>query len=188
MIKVWGYTMDQIKFSERRLILHYLATLIFIGIYGVQVCPFIEGLSRIQLFMPLVVIVGVQYLLHLALQHAIICKSPLESQVKRTFQLEMSLYVISGFTLAASNSIVYEFPVESGLKMVLGFATLGLFTSIDLALKHERKLVAYIKDNAIRLQPNENYFPLVGKFSLLAGITITLIMTIMFLVVVKDLE
>lgn len=180
--------MNQIKFSERRLILHYLATLIFIGIYGVQVCPFIEGLSRIQLFMPLVVIVGAQYLLHLTLQHPVICKSPLESQVKRTFQLEMSLYILSGIILAASNSIVYEFPVESGLKMVLGFATIGLFASIDLALKHERKLVAYIREHDIRLQPNENYFPLVGKFSLLAGITITLIMTIMFLVVVKDLD
>ncbi|MCW8827362.1 MAG: HD domain-containing protein [Gammaproteobacteria bacterium] len=180
--------MNSINRSEQRSGLHYLATLIFIGIYGIQVCPFIEGLTPAQLATPLILIVGFQYMLHLILRRRMVDGAALQHQVKRTFQLEFSLYILSGIILTISNSIVYDFPVESGLKMILGFATLGLFAAIDLALEHERSLVAYIKEQGITLQPNENYFPLVGKFSLLAGIIIIFIMGIFFLVVVKDLD
>ncbi|NOR51103.1 MAG: HD domain-containing protein, partial [Gammaproteobacteria bacterium] len=80
------------------------------------------------------------------------------------------------------------FPVSSGLKMVLGFVTLGLFVSIDLALQRERKLVTHIEQQGIRLEPDEKYFPLVGKFALLAGTTIIFIVAIFFLLVIKDLD
>ncbi len=180
--------MRTVERSDKRSGLHYLATLIFIGFYGIQVCPFIEGLSRIELATPLILIVGFQYLLHRILNKRFVIDAALEHQVKRTFQLEIALFLLSGVILTISNSIVYEFPVASGLKMILGFATLGLFAAIDLSLEHERGLALYVKDQGIRLQPNGKYFPLVGKFALLAGIIITFIVAILFLVVVKDLD
>jgi HD-GYP domain-containing protein (c-di-GMP phosphodiesterase class II) len=180
--------MSGIESNETRLRLHYLAALFFIGIYGIQVCPFIEGLTPIQLATPLVLIVGFQFLLHQLFKKQLIDNAPLEQQVKHTFQLEIFLFLLSGVILTISNSLVYDFPIASGLKMILGFATLGLFVAVDISLKRERTLAAFIERQGIRLQPNENYFPLVGKFALLAGIIITFIVGIFFLVVVKDLD
>jgi len=179
---------SELKSSEMRLGLHYLAMLIFIGIYGVQVCPFIEGLTPIQLATPLILIVGFQYLLHLILHKWVINSTPLEQKVKRTFQVEIALFLLSGIILTISNSIIYDFPLASGLKMILGFATLGLFVAIDIALLRERALARYIEQQGIRLEPSENYFPLVGKFALLAGTTIIFIVAIFFLLVIKDLD
>jgi len=180
--------MVTVEGNEVRVGIHYLATLIFIGIYGIQVCPFIEGLTPLELATPLTLIVGFQYLLHLILDKRFIISAPLKFRVKRTFQLELLLFLLSGILLTISNSLVYDFPVSSGLKMVLGFVTLGLFASIDLALLRERKLAIYIEQQGIRLEPDENYFPLVGKFALLAGTTIIFIVAIFFLLVVKDLD
>jgi len=79
--------------------------------------------------------------------------------------------------------------VKSKLKYYWFFwVTLGLFCSIDLALLRERKLAIYIEQQGIRLEPDENYFPLVGKFALLAGTTIIFIVAIFFLLVIKDLD
>ena len=180
--------MVTVEGNEIRVGIHYLATLIFIGIYGIQVCPFIEGLTPLELATPLTLIVGFQYLLHLILDKRFIISAPLKFRVKRTFQLELLLFLLSGILLTISNSLIYDFPVSSGLKMVLGFVTLGLFASIDLALLRERKLAIYIEQQGIRLEPDENYFPLVGKFALLAGTTIIFIVAIFFLLVVKDLD
>ncbi len=180
--------MVTVEGNEIRVGIHYLATLIFIGIYGIQVCPFIEGLTPLELATPLTLIVGFQYLLHLILDKRFIISAPLKFRVKRTFQLELLLFLLSGILLTISNSLIYDFPVSSGLKMVLGFVTLGLFASIDLALLRERKLALYIEQQGIRLEPDENYFPLVGKFALLAGTTIIFIVAIFFLLVVKDLD
>ncbi len=180
--------MTTVDANEVRVGFHYLATLIFIGIYGIQVCPFIEGLTPLELATPLTLIVGFQYLLHLIFAKRLVAGAPLEQQVKRTFQLEVALFLLSGIILTISNSLVYDFPVSSGLKMVLGFVTLGLFASIDLALLRERKLAIYIEQQGIRLEPDELYFPLVGKFALLAGTTIIFIVGIFFLLVIKDLD
>ncbi|MDH3354083.1 MAG: HD domain-containing protein [Chromatiales bacterium] len=174
--------------SEGRVAVHYLTTLIFISIYGVQVCPFIEGLTPLQLATPLILIVGFQYLLHRILSKRWVVNAPLEQQVKRTFQLELSLFLLSGIILTISNGFVYDFPIASGLKMILGFVTLGLFIAIDVALARERSLAIYIEKEGVRLRPNDKYFPLVGKFALLAGITIVFIIGIFFLMVVKDLD
>ena len=173
---------------EVRVGIHYLAALLFIGIYGVQVCPFIEGLTAVQLATPLTLIVAFQYMLHRIFDRRFVSSAPLEYRVKRTFQLELSLFLLSGVILTLSNSLVYDFPISSGLKMVLGFVTLGFFVSIDLALLCERKLTLYIEQLGIRLKPDENYFPLVGKFALLAGTTIIFIVAILFLLVIKDLD
>ena len=168
--------------------LHYLATLIFIGFYGVQVCPFIDGLTPMQLAMPLVIIIGFQYLLRHFAVTKIIHSTDFKQQIKRTFQLEWGLFLVSGILLTASNSIFYDFPVGSGLKMILGFATLGFFAAIDLALKRERQLEEFFRTSKIALIPDEHYFPLSVKFSFFAVLSSLFLISIFFLMINKDLD
>jgi len=171
-----------------RLRLHYLVTLLVIGIYGVQVCPFIESLTVMQLALPIVLIVALQYLLHC---HAIIPaieKADYKIQVKTSFRLEWLLFLISGFLLTAYNSIVYEFPVVSGLKVLVGFLAVGFFVAIDLALEHELVLSKYMREQGVSIQLDKNFFTLVAKFSLFSTVSILFLVSVFFLLINKDLE
>jgi len=120
--------------------LHYLAALIFIGLYGVQICPFIESLTPLQLATPLAIIIGLQYLLRATVVSSIIDNMPYEIRVMRKFQLEWTLFLFSGVLLTTINSVYYDFPIASGLKMILGFVTIGFFTSVDIALQENHNI------------------------------------------------
>ncbi len=96
--------------------------------------------------------------------------------------------MLSVLILTASNSIFYDFPVESGLKMVLGFTALGFFTATDLALHQERKLARLFQDQGITLTPDRSYFPLVGKFTLFSATSTLFMIGIFFLLINKDLD
>ncbi len=171
-----------------RPVAHYLTTLLLIGVYGVQVCPFIDSLTPLQLATPLVIIVGLQFLFRALTAPGLISATAYKNQVKRTFQVELGLFILSGLLLTASNSIFYDFPIASGLKMILGFTTLGFFAATDLALHHERKLARLLQDKGITLTPDSSYFPLVGKFALFSACSTLFMIGIFFLLINKDLD
>ncbi|MBF0264341.1 MAG: HD domain-containing protein [Gammaproteobacteria bacterium] len=176
------------KSSIYRVVFLYISSLFFISLYGGQVCPYIDGLEFFELTLPISLIVALQYILHRILIDKLISQIPLEKQVSRYFKTELTLFVLSGFLLTFSNAILYDFPLVSGIKMILGFVTLGMFISVDLSLSHERALALYMKEQNIQLKPNENYFPLVGKFAVFATAIIILIVAIFLLVTIKDLD
>jgi len=161
--------MQLVENIQIRVGLHYLTALAIMNIYGFQVCPFIEGLTLSELLLPLSIIVLFQYLLHQFFKKTVIIRAAYEDQVKYTFQIELCLFLLSGILLTMVNSIIYDFPVVSGFKMVLGFMTIGLFAATDIALLYERQLSYYMKQQNIHLQLDKNYFPLAGKFSLFSG-------------------
>ena len=176
------------KHTTFRANLHYASALVFISIYGVQVCPFIESLTPIQLAIPLIAIIFLQYLLRYFIAVPFIDKSDYKLQVKRSFQLEWGLFILSGFILTAVNSLYYDFPLGSGMKMVLGFSTLGFFSATDLALSREYDLGTLLKEQRIQLIPDKTFFPLAGKFSVFAATSALLIVGVYFLIISKDLD
>jgi len=91
---------------SQRAKLHYLLALFFISIYGIHVCPFIEGLTTIELATPLIIIVGLQYFLRHQLIPRVVYNSNYTNQVTRSFQLEWSLFLLSGVLLTVSNSVI----------------------------------------------------------------------------------
>jgi HD-GYP domain-containing protein (c-di-GMP phosphodiesterase class II) len=180
--------MPETKSDQLRPVIHYLAILLLIGIYGIQVCPFIESLTPLQLATPLLIIVAFQYLLRSMIAPLLVGSAGYKLHVTRSFQLELGLFVLSGLLLTASNSILYDFPIESGLKMILGFSTLGFFAATDLALQQERRLASMLREKGITLTPDSSYFPLVGKFTMFAAISTLFMVGIFFLLINKDLE
>ena len=70
-----------------------------------------------------------------------------EHQVKRQVILELTLFLVVSLGLTMYNSAVYDFPLESGLKIVLGCGALGFFAAMDLALARER----FIYEEFIRI-------------------------------------
>ncbi|MHA1598312.1 MAG: HD-GYP domain-containing protein [Alphaproteobacteria bacterium] len=168
--------------------IHYLSAMIILAIYGVQVCPFLESLTPAQLVVPIVVAMVMQYFLRAPLIAKFVLTAPYHIQTMRTFTVEYGLFIASGVALTAFNTIVYGFPVGSGLKVIVGLATLGFFASLDLALESQRNLVDFFCRSGQRMQVDANYFPLTGKLGILAAVSIVFILAVVFLVIVKDLD
>ncbi len=72
--------------DQLRPAIHYLATLVLIGIYGVQVCPFIDTLTPLQLAVPLLIIVVVQFVLRILIAPGLINTAGYKNQATKTFR------------------------------------------------------------------------------------------------------
>ncbi|MES0327922.1 MAG: HD domain-containing phosphohydrolase [Gammaproteobacteria bacterium] len=171
-----------------RAALHYLVTLLIIGVYGVQVCPFIDSLSVMQLAVPIILIVALQFFLHSFVMVSLVASANYKNQVRRMFKLEWLLFIFSGLLLTAFNTIVYDFPVPSGFKVMVAFIAVGFFVATDLALDHELKLAEHMRKQNISLNPDSGFFTLVGKFSLFSTISILFLVSTFFLLINKDLD
>jgi len=181
-------TMQSPSPCSKRARLHYLFTLAVIGIYGVQVCPFIESLTILQLAVPIVLVIAIQVLLRYSIVAPIIEKTDFKNQVIQAFKYEWALFFISGLLLTAYNSLVYDFPVGSGFKVLIGFMAIGFFVAIDLALERELVLSRYMRENGISIRPDKNFLTVVGKFSIFSTLSILFLVTIFFLLISKDLQ
>lgn len=171
-----------------RAILHYLATLVVIPVYGVQVCPYIEGLAPIQVVVPVGVGLGLQYVLRQGLRARLITGQPLKCRVRRTIWLELSLFLATAIGLSLFNTIVHDFPLVSGLKVLVGIAGLGFFATVDLGLEEERRVARAVEAGEGQLEPDSDPFPMTRKVELFAGISIAVLIGVFMLLVVKDLD
>lgn len=167
--------------------LHYLSAAGILAIYGVQVCPFLETLSVIQLVAPILLTLSVQFALRAPLRARVVEGAAYHKQTFRIFIIEYGLFLASGVFLMVFNTIVHDFPLTSGLKIIVGLATLGFFAAIDLALEWQRQLVDHFRATGHHMQVDENYFPLTGKLGLFTSISVVFIMGVVVLVINKDL-
>ena len=55
-------------------------------------------------------------------------------------------------------TIVYNFPLVSGLKMIVGFSMLGFFAAVDLALNREKLIVDYFRETGSSIEPDDKIF------------------------------
>jgi len=159
-----------------------------IPIYGIQVCPFIEGLPAFWIVIPVVTLFVVQYLLGNRLWAHIVSHQQLDKQVQKAFMLEMSLFISTGILLTFFNAIIFDFPLTSGLKIIVGIVGLGFFAAIDLALEAERSVAETVLANGSGIDPEQNYFPLTSKMVIFAGASIFLVVGIFILLTIKDLD
>lgn len=172
-----------------RAILHYLATMVIIPIYGIRVCPFIETLSPMQVAIPIIAVISVQFMLRPPLRAALVDTLPLKRRVNRVFWLELGMFAASATVIMAYNEFVYGFPfLESGLKVLVGVTGLGFFAASDIALEEERAVADCAENEGIIIEPDENYFPLTRKVALFASASITVLVGVFMLLVVKDLD
>lgn len=168
--------------------LHYLTTMIILPVYGIQVCPFIESLSPAQVALPIVVMLSLQYWARGVLLAKLVTPAPLKLWSRRAFRLEMSLFILSAAILMVYNKILHGFPLESGLKVLVGVSALGFFAAVDLALAREREVARRVASSGQHLDPDEDYFSLTSKVALFAAISVTLVIGVFMLLVNKDLS
>jgi len=171
-----------------RATIHYISTLIIIPIYGIQVCPFIESLPALQVVIPVVIAMGLQGLIRVPLRARWVESQPLKYRVRQAFWIEIILFLCTALGLTIFNAIVHDFPLTSGLKVLVGVMGLGFFTAVDLGLAEERRVADAVQRGQGTLEVDSNPFPMTKKVALFAGVSIGVLILIFMLLVIKDLD
>ncbi|MBL4693679.1 MAG: hypothetical protein JKY92_10175 [Magnetovibrio sp.] len=168
--------------------IHYFTTFVIIPIYGIQVCPYIEGLPVMQVVIPMAIAMMLQWSVRKPLRNYLVDAYPLKLRVRRTFWLEGGLFLATALGLMAYNGIVHDFPIVSGLKVLVGIGALGFFAAIDLGLNEERRVAAAVEAGEGKIEPDSDPYPMTRKVAMFAGISIGVMILIFMLLVVKDLD
>lgn len=167
--------------------IHYSVAMLAFAIYGIRVCPFLDSLSTSELLAPILVVFIAQYLIRLKLIKTVLASS-VAVQAKRQFSLDLGLFLVGGIVLAIYNKLLYDFPLESELKVLVGMSILGFFISSDLALDRQSKIAQEIKQSATSFTPDLNPYPLTKKFAWFAFACLVSMVTVVVEVINKDLD
>jgi sigma-B regulation protein RsbU (phosphoserine phosphatase) len=108
------------------------------------------------------------------------------SQPKGQFILDFILCLAVGSAIMLYNFIVYNFPVLSGLKVVLGCGIAGFFLSLDTSLARERAVIYQAHTTNRFLSPPKRLYPMTRKFSLVALAATLFVAAIIGLVISGD--
>lgn len=107
----------------------YLLAAILFGLYGSMVCPFLDDLSSIEIFSH----VASVFVLLFLIRHFVFNQHEWVKQGRLT-QLDSLLFFVISLPLALYYNLVYDFPIDSNLKVLFGMALFGFFTGTLLQL------------------------------------------------------
>ena len=167
--------------------IHYVIAFLLIAIYGIQVCPFLDSLTPFQLLLPLSIVFSAMAVVRLRYERKL-ATLPIKQQASHQFWLDLSLFVISGVLLALFNTAYYGFPLESGLKVLVGFLSLGFYIACHLSLQKEHQIAYALKEANQHIDPDENPYPMTRRFIWFASLCAVSLVGVVFLVISKDLD
>lgn len=171
-----------------RIKIHYLVAALILTIYGTQVCPFLETLAAWQLAMPIFIGLVIQYLIHLQICGWLHKNVPLKHRASRLFFTELTLFFTSGVLLMVFNLLYYGFPLESGIKLVVGLGFIGFYVAIDLALDMEYAIFRKVAKTGESIEPGPDFMPVSKKIAWFASLSVIVIISVVFLIINKDLD
>lgn len=172
----------------------YLFSIGLLSFYGIEVCPFLESMTTAQLL-------GAHagaFLIGFACRSLLVYRLHQQEAEKgegdtdrpwRYLQIDLGSWVFIGLLITAWNSAVYDFPISSGLKVVLGCFTLGVFTSTSLALDVEHQLIGCLSRTSSGAEFRHGRFlSITTKFLIFIGLCVGVICLVLLLLIYKDLQ
>ncbi|NQU64378.1 MAG: hypothetical protein HQ517_08880 [SAR324 cluster bacterium] len=172
----------------KRRTLHYVSAFLILGIYGGQVCPFLDSLTIAQLIVPIFVIMALLYLTQLMYLNGIAERTQVKFRSRRVFQLDLGSFMAAGTAVMLFNAFYYDFPIGSGLKVVLALSLLGFFAAIDLSLEKEWLLNREFETTGEQIEPDLIFFSHPKKLVFFSTFSMILLAGVIFLVINKDLD
>lgn len=167
-----------------RCALHYGVTLSLFCLYGLQVCPFLESLTLPQLLGPTLLVFAIMF----AVRDRVLHRLVLPGSGLGGFALEVGFYLLGALLLSGYNGLMYNFPLESHLKILLGMSTLGFLVAADLSLVRDWNLAKLREHQGSLVLTRPLAMPVSRKFSLFTFTTLALLGGVFFLLFNKDLE
>jgi len=161
--------------------LYVIAGILF-GLYGSRVCPFLEALSRTEIFIH----VGLTFSLLIFLRHFIFVNHAFVKETKLT-QLDSGLFFIASLPLALYYNLAYDFPLESNLKVLFGMTLFGFFTGTLLQLTTKLSQMDEMdKLGRFNFEMAGQRTSLVNQMILLVVLLLITLTTMLTMVAVKD--
>ena len=165
---------------------HSLLAAVLMSIYGVMVCPFIDSLPNSTV----VSVVFFGFLLQAALlaltQTLYVETRSYQERPRFQFKTDLLSYIAAGTGLGLFNYFYFGFPLESGLKLLVGALAIGFFAATDNALYRERRELPQRIQEQQGDTEEQKLFPITLKLSLFVGIIALLTVAILILVLYKD--
>ena len=168
--------------------LHYLALMLTMPIYGIRVCPFIEVQNPIEVILTIDGLLMLMWSARTPLYTRWVERASPLAQPGRVFVLELVLLVVAALALGLYNFVANDFPLVSGMKILVGISAMGFFAAADLALERERQIAANTEHQDRQLTPSGDYLPLASKMATFATIVVTLLVGVFALLINKDLD
>lgn len=162
--------------------------MIVMPVYGIQVCPFVENQDPLDVIVLIDGLFLIAFFLRKPLHNYFVETLELTQQSLRVFIIELIIIVGAAISLMLYNMAINDFPLSSGLKLLVGFSAIGFFVSTDLALEHERQVAARVEHEKLSLQLTGRHFPVTAKLAWFTGLTVVLVIVNLLLLVIKDLD
>ncbi len=168
---------------------HYAIACGLLALYGIAVCPLLESLSVATLMVPMVIAFGCGLLVRNALRRWLLSSDLSLSRPRRAFIIEWATLLAVGFGLAVFNHTVLEFPFasHSGLKVVLGVASIGFFVSIDVMLHEQMAVGRHLKQEGIAVQLEASRQSFSRRLFVLSTVSILVVSMVLVLLIYKQL-
>lgn len=161
--------------------------------YGVEVCPFIETLPHWQLLLILSVGFGIGAVAKLlAMRHlrARELSLPLAARLDMPWRYlitELGVWLLVATVVGLWNLVAYGFPIVSGFKIILGCATLGLFSASYLALEAEHRIIRETAAGGLAMPDvSRGYVSITAKFLRFQFAALLFIAAVILLLMYKD--
>jgi sigma-B regulation protein RsbU (phosphoserine phosphatase) len=111
-----------------------------------------------------------------------------EIKTRRQFLLDLGLCLGAGILVVIFNRFQYGFYWASGLTLLLGCFTMGIFLALDMGLARERNIIADGLERGATYEPPSKFYPLTRKFFLATVLTTLLVTLILLLVIARDFD
>lgn len=155
-----------------------------LSFYGTRVCPFIDSLPVTSVIGVFFVIFAAALLIKSILEPMLVDNAPVLQRPVRQLSLDMGFYVIAGVGITWVDMVMFDFPVESGFKVIIGCLTFGIFASLDNALLRERENLLHTD----KLHYGGKIFPITRRVFFAFVVVVVLTGAVLGLVVLKDMN
>jgi response regulator RpfG family c-di-GMP phosphodiesterase len=161
--------------------LYVIAGILF-GLYGSRVCPFLDTLSSAEI----VLHVGLTFSLLIFLRHFIFANHALVKNTQLT-QLDTGLFFMASIPLAIYYNLIFDFPLDSNLKVLFGMSLFGFFTGSILQLSSKlAQMDDMDKTGHFKFEMQGQRRSLVNQMILLVVLLLITLTTMLTMVAVKD--
>lgn len=170
--------------KQVRIHVHYLIAIVSLGIYGGQVCPYVDSLGLLDNILLLSLIFASMALIRPVLVRRKVSGSNCQQRMVSVARLDLSLYLIAALLLSSYFWLNFNFPFTTGLKVLFGFSLLGFFAALDTAAQEEQLAIESGKIS----EGKTTFLSLGNKVLIFTGVVCSGLVIVMLLLVAKDME
>jgi len=108
-------------------------------------------------------------------------------QSTRLLFLDFALFVGAGLAVGVYHHLFWGFPVFSGVEIIIGFATIGLFAALDLSLEWEHRVIAHTDMAEVHRPGPASFFPQTRRFAYLSSGIIIFVTMVLLALLMRDI-